>query len=371
MQRLLRAWLTHADPRTTLLPDRIPGGPGGLAADDTRRLYTPHNSGADLYPYLVLTAHLTDPGLYRGRMLEMLRNEIRYTTVQHSIPANLELSTGKLGPPSLFGAGEYAKDGLLAVTEYLGRTPWTARMVDLIIDAMRGAPIASRFGPIPASDSELNGDYLQVLVRLETMTGRSAVRRMGAPNRRCLRGGGPAGQSRRSKHAVGLRHAHAGTAASACAITATRSSSGWRCSSLSRWRGRLRARRPGVRPSSGCSIACWRRRTPDGMLYNEIDAATLAPRATAPLRQLGLRLRRRVHLLPGHRRHALSGRRACACCARCPAIAATCGSRARSAADLPLGSFDGYADTIESAIYLVNREPVPEAARLDRLGDRP
>ena len=28
---------------------------------------------------------------------------------------------------------------------------------------------------------------------------------------------------------------------------------------------------------------------------------------------------------------------------------------------LPLGSFDGYADTIESALYLVNREPVPEA----------
>ncbi len=28
---------------------------------------------------------------------------------------------------------------------------------------------------------------------------------------------------------------------------------------------------------------------------------------------------------------------------------------------LPLGSFDGYADAIESAIYLVSREPVPEA----------
>lgn len=28
---------------------------------------------------------------------------------------------------------------------------------------------------------------------------------------------------------------------------------------------------------------------------------------------------------------------------------------------MPLGSFDGYADTIESAIYLVSREPVPEA----------
>ena len=28
---------------------------------------------------------------------------------------------------------------------------------------------------------------------------------------------------------------------------------------------------------------------------------------------------------------------------------------------MPLGSFDGYADAIESAIYLVSREPVPEA----------
>ena len=32
----------------------------------------------------------------------------------HEIPANLEMPTGALGPPSLFGAGEYAQDGLLA-----------------------------------------------------------------------------------------------------------------------------------------------------------------------------------------------------------------------------------------------------------------
>jgi hypothetical protein len=29
--------------------------------------------------------------------------------------------------------------------------------------------------------------------------------------------------------------------------------------------------------------------------------------------------------------------------------------------EMPLGSFDGYADSIESALYLVAREPVPEA----------
>ena len=98
-RRLLRAWLAHADPRTTLLPDR-------LEADRSKWVYTPHNSGADLYPYLVLTAQLTDPDLYEGRMLEMLRNEIRFTSAQASVPGNLTFSTGVLGPPSLFGAGE-------------------------------------------------------------------------------------------------------------------------------------------------------------------------------------------------------------------------------------------------------------------------
>ena len=63
-QRVLKAWLTHADAKTLLLPDRpLP--------DRAKWLYTPHNSGADLYPYLILTAHLTDPDLYQGRMLEM------------------------------------------------------------------------------------------------------------------------------------------------------------------------------------------------------------------------------------------------------------------------------------------------------------
>ena len=52
------------------------------------------------------------------------------------MPGNLNLDTGALGAASLFGAGEYAKDGLITVTEYLGRTPWFARMVDMIADAM-------------------------------------------------------------------------------------------------------------------------------------------------------------------------------------------------------------------------------------------
>ena len=37
--------------------------------------------------------------------------------------------------------------------------------------------------------------------------------------------------------------------------------------------------------------------------------------------------------------------------------------------DPKLGSFDGYADAIESASYVVNRQPVPEALAWNRLGD--
>ena len=103
--------------------------------------------------------------------MEMLRNEVRYMTADGSVPGNLDLRTGTLGAPSLFGAGEYAKDGLITVTELLGRTPWFHRMADLIADAMDRAPHESRWGRLPAADSELNGDFLQVLVRLSTMTG--------------------------------------------------------------------------------------------------------------------------------------------------------------------------------------------------------
>lgn len=120
------------------------------------RICTPHKSGADLF----LTVHLTDPDLDTGRMVKMLRNERRYTTVVDSLPRNLDLASGQLGKVSLFGAGEYAKDGLLAVTEPLGRN----RMVDMTADVMKLAPVESCCRRLPAPDAEFNGDLLQVLV---------------------------------------------------------------------------------------------------------------------------------------------------------------------------------------------------------------
>lgn len=349
MQRVLKAWLAQADQRTLLLPDRLPGE-RGLKPGDNTRLYTPHNSGADLYPYLILTSHLTDPDLYHGRMMEMLRNEIRFTTVVDSLPGNLDLNTGQLGPVSLFGAGEYAKDGLLAVTELLGRTPWFYRMVDLTADLMKHAPVKSRFGNLPATDAELNGDVLQVLVRLATMTGDRRflewARRIGdayieeiMPANHGL----PSAKWDFEKHAgeeqLRLRdHGNEIVVGLALLYAIERYHETPRAA---RYREALARMFDRIMESAN----------PDGMLYNVIHAATLQPvdrglsdnwgyiygaiytfyQCTGETKYRDA-VRRVLKNLPKYRNY-----------------------------DWERGSFDGYADSIESALYLVAREPVPEA----------
>lgn len=347
---LLRAWLRSADPETLLLPDRV---------NNAQRLYTPHNSGADLYPYLILTARMTDPALYNGRMVEMLRNEIRYTSYPDGVPGNYDLVTRKLGEPSMFGAGEYAKDGLVTVTEMLGRTPWFTRMADMTAAAMRRAAVKSDFGMLPARDAELNGDYLQVLVRLAAMNNDRAAlewaRRIGdAYVREVLpkNNGLPSMDWDFEKHTgdgrLKLRdHGNEIVVGLVMLYCLERDLETER---FMRYRPVLATMLDRILASANA----------DGMLYNMIDPKTLKPlderlsdnwgyiygavyafyQATgeAKYRDAVLRV---LGNLPKYRNHAWEP--------------------SGNAADKRLGSFDGYADSIESAIYLVNREPVAAA----------
>lgn len=349
-ERALHAWLRDADPATGLMPDRLTG---------EARVATPHNFAADLYPYLILTARLTDPALYEGRMLEMLRHEVRHMTAAASVPGALDLRTRTLGEPSLFGAGEYAKDGLITVTELLGRTPWFHRMADLMADAMERAPVETRWGRIPATDSELNGDFLQVLVRLHTMTadprylawarriGDAYVEEVlpgnhGVPSTRwdfTTHTGEP--QLRLRDHGNELIVGLTLLFALESDLQSTRATTYG----------------PVVRTMLDKVLAS---ANPDGLLYNQVDARTLAPidrtlsdnwgyvygamytfyQVTGDTRYRDA-VRHVLRNLPKYQGHVWEPR--------------------PSEAGLPLGSFDGYADTIESALYLVNREPVPEA----------
>ena len=359
MQRLLHAWLEEADTRTLLLPDRLPGLGSGLAPGDDSRVYTPHNSGADLYPYLVLTSALTAPDLYRGRMMEMLRNEIRYTNTARGIPGNLNLKTGELGEPSMFGAGEYAKDGLVTITEYLGRTPWYFRMVEMIAAAMEHAAIESRFGKLPAADSELNGDYLQVLARLANMTGDEryvewARRIADAYIDEVIPGshGVPSGRWDFTTHSGDqrLRFRDHGNEIIVGLVLQYANEHRWKTPRAEKWKPVIARMLDRVLESA----------TQDGMLYNEVETATLEPIGQGLSDNWGYvygavytfyqctgdqRYRDAVvnalRNLPKYKRHVWEPR------PRDP--------------QLTLGSFDGYADTIESALYLVAREPVPEA----------
>jgi|YNPMSStandDraft_1061717.scaffolds.fasta_scaffold03758_3 hypothetical protein len=348
-RRVLHAWLKHADPKTLLLPDRLPGGPRGLKPGSPR-MYTPHNSGADLYPYLILTAELTDPDLYHGRMMEMLRNEVRFTTAQDSIPANLNLDTGELGPPSLFGAGEYAKDGLIAVTERLGRTPWFYRMTDMIADAMNRAPVASAFGNLPASDSELNGDFLQTLVRLAPMSSDPRfwewARRIGdAYIEEVLPGnhGLPATQwdfiEHKGDRQVRLRDHGNEIVVGLVLLYALEQDYG--TPRAARYRPAVARMLDRILESAG----------PDGLLYNLIDAATLKPLNSGLSDNWGYVYGAvyAFYQATGETKYRDAVRRVLSNLTKYRNY------------DWENGSFDGYADSIESALYLVAREPVPQA----------
>jgi hypothetical protein len=351
-QRLLKAWLKLADPKTLLLPDN----PG---QERSKWIYTPHNSGADLYPYLILTAELTDPDIYRGRMMEMLRNEVRCTNAKGAVPGNLTLSTGELGPPSLFGAGEYAKDGLLSVTEYLGRTPWFHRMADMIADAMEQAPVETRFGRLPASDAELNGDFLQALVRLAAMTGEARylewARRIGdAYVEEVLPGshGLPTLKWDFGRHAgdtqMKLRDHGNETIVGLTLLLA-----------LETQLDTPRARR--YRPVVGTMLdRILESANPDGMLYNAVDVVTLKPANDRLADNWGY-VYGAVYtysMCTGETRYRDAVRRVLSNLPKYRNYAWEPSKRERIA---NLGSFDGYADSIDGAIYLYNREPVPQA----------
>lgn len=351
-RRVLQAWLKHADPKNLLLPDN----PGD---EHAKWIYTPHNSAADLYPYLILTAELTDRDLYRGRMMEMLRNEVRYTTVQESIPANLKLASGELGPPSLFGAGEYAKDGLIAVTEYLGRTPYFYRMVDMTADAMNRAPVATRFGNLPAKDAELNGDYLQTLVRLATMTGDRRFLEWGrriadAYIEEVLPGtnGLPAFNWDFEHHTGDTRlklRDHGNEMVVGLVLQYA----------LENYLGSPRAAR--YRPVIARMLdRIVESANPDGLLYNEIDTATLAPLNKGLSDNWGYVYGAvyTFYMCTGEAKYRDAVRRVLG---NLPKYRNWNWEPSKRERLKDLGSFDGYADSIESAIYLYNREPVPAA----------
>src|SRR6188508_2488081 len=147
--RLMMDWLTLADPRSGLLPRNT-------TVD--KDIWNAKDCAADLYPFLVLTAWYTRPDLYEGRMQEMLLSETALTARLGRLPDTYSFSKQGFAEARIdtaaimFGGSEYVKDGLMPITELLGVTPWRARMLGIVDDLWRYAPVDTRYGRIVSLD---------------------------------------------------------------------------------------------------------------------------------------------------------------------------------------------------------------------------
>ena len=167
-RRFVDGWLKHADEKTGLIPRNL---------TRHRDIWNAKDSAADNYPFMVLTAAMTDRKMFHGRMLDMLRTETRLTSRIGRLPDTWSFSKQAFAAtePNLqsiiFGGSEYVKDGLLAVTEWLGPSPWSERMLGIVDDIWARAPVKTPRGMIPSTDPEVNGEMLQALSRAYWMTG--------------------------------------------------------------------------------------------------------------------------------------------------------------------------------------------------------
>jgi hypothetical protein len=165
-QRYVMGWLALADPKSGLIPRNLQD-----------RYWNAKDTAADNYPFLVLSMSFTDRPLFESRMREMLAAEIQLTSRVGRLPDTYDFAKGAFLkekpdlPAILFGASEYVKDGLLPITEWLGPSPWRDRMIGLLDDIWKYAPIETPVGKIVSDNVEVNGVMLQVLPRVYWMTG--------------------------------------------------------------------------------------------------------------------------------------------------------------------------------------------------------
>ena len=167
-RKYIDGWLAKADPETGLIPRNL---------RESRDFWNGRDSAADNYPFMVLTAAITDRPLFEGRMLEMLKTETRLTSRVGALPDDYSFSKHgwrreKIDLDAImFDAAEYVKDGLIPITEWLGPSPWSDRAVRIIDDIWAHAPAETPFGKIPTLNFEVNGDLLQACSRLYWFTG--------------------------------------------------------------------------------------------------------------------------------------------------------------------------------------------------------
>jgi hypothetical protein len=161
--RVVQAWLSLRDNYRGLLPRNL--------LEEDSRIWNYKDCAADLYCHLVIQASLIAPAKLAS-LRDILAKERGITPV----PRAISLVSGDFLDETLdqriSGAVEYAKDGLLPILERVGPTEWLDRLHEVVGAIIETSPVETRFGRLPSSTTEKNGEFLQVLARLYRSEGR-------------------------------------------------------------------------------------------------------------------------------------------------------------------------------------------------------
>jgi hypothetical protein len=168
----VNGWMKYADTATGLIPRNI---------TDSKDYWNAWDAAADNYPFMVLTSSILMPDFFSTTALDMLNTEIKITSRIGKLPDTYSFS--KKGYKNevidtsqvIFGSAEYMKDGLIPLTEWLGKSPWSDRMLDILNNLPQLVRVVTRIRGIFFGNSavvEVNGDLLQVLSRMYWFTGK-------------------------------------------------------------------------------------------------------------------------------------------------------------------------------------------------------
>jgi len=357
-RRALDHWLARLDPATGLPPAYLPEHT--LTVPKCPRpdapCYTPADAGADLLPFLVIAAWLVDDDAFGRLVPAIFQAERRFASDAQGVPlAHLDLASGARGEPSRFAAAEYMKDGLVTLTGLLGEGPWAERQREIM-----GLVLA--MGGLPTGDAEVDGDLLQALAPLawqaaadphgdarwgealrrvaEPWLTRALPRNHGLPSRHVdVATGAPRGPTYLRDHGDEL------IAGLVLAWLVERERDPARAAAI--YEGPVRTMVDRILASA----------SRDGLLYNQIDAATLRPAAGARAGRFAdswgyvYGAIYNVGCALGDDRLVAATRRVLSRLAHKPEL---------DWATHP--GHDDVADSLEGALYLLAREEVPAAA---------
>ncbi len=161
--RVHDAWMGRRHPKTGLFPQSM-----------TQREFNYRNTAADFFGFECAIALDT-----RADSVPLLRETLsreRDLNVKGGLCVALDWETGAQLPRSphdqMFATSEYLKDGLTSLYDRHGDPEVLARMSEVADAIIAASEVKSRFGVIPSRESEINGNVLQSLCRLGFITGK-------------------------------------------------------------------------------------------------------------------------------------------------------------------------------------------------------